>query len=155
MKKWLLVLVTGGIISILLTGCGQKTAEDHSGHTTPAAAHTGTYKDGTYTAKSSPDERGAVGEITVTIQQGKITQADYKGIQKDGKIKDVDYGKTNGKIENPEFYKKAQQGLKGAMTYGPRLVETQDLDKVDSISGATLSYKQFSEAGHKALDQAH
>lgn len=155
MRKWLLVLVTGGIISILLTGCGQKTAEDHSGHTTPAAAHTGTYKDGTYTAKSSPDERGAVGEITVTIQQGKITQADYKGIQKDGKIKDVDYGKTNGKIENPEFYKKAQQGLKGAMTYGPRLVETQDLDKVDSISGATLSYKQFSEAGHKALDQAH
>lgn len=155
MRKWLLVMITGAIMSILLTGCGQKTAEDHSGHISPAAAHTGTYKDGTYMAKSSPDERGAVGEITVTIQQGKITQADYKGIQKDGKIKDVDYGKTNGKIENPEFYKKAQQGLKGAMTYGPRLVETQDLEKVDSVSGATLSYKQFSEAGHKALDQAH
>jgi major membrane immunogen (membrane-anchored lipoprotein) len=96
-----------------------------------------------------------VGELTVTIQQGKITQADYKGIQKDGKIKDADYGKTNGKIENPEFYKKAQQGLKGAMTYGPRLLETQDLDKVDSVSGATLSYRQFTEAGHKALEQAH
>lgn len=156
MSKWLTVMITGVIMASLLTGCGQKSAEDHSGHTSPAAAvHTGAYKDGTYTAKSSPDERGAVGEITVTIQQGKITQADYKGIQKDGKVKDVDYGKTNGKIENPEFYKKAQQGLKGAMTYGPRLVEMQSLDKVDSVSGATLSYKQFSEAGHKALDQAH
>jgi len=156
MRKWLPVMISGTIMVIFLTGCGgQKAAEDHSGHTSPAAAHTTTYKDGTYTAKSSPDERGAVGEITVTIQQGKITQADYKGIQKDGKVKDVDYGKTNGKIENPEFYKKAQQGLKGAMTYGPRLVETQNLDMVDSVSGATLSYKQFTEAGHKALDQAH
>lgn len=152
MRKWLAVMAASTAMVILLTGCGQKkTAEDHSGHTTPAGA----YKDGTYTAKSSPDERGAVGEITLTIQQGKITQADYKGIQKDGKIKDADYGKTNGKIENPEFYKKAQQGLKGAMSYGPRLVETQDLDKVDSVTGATLSHKQFTEAGHKALDQAH
>lgn len=155
MKRKYILLMIGALTVSALTGCGQKAAEDHSGHANHASAHTGAYKDGTYTAKSSPDERGAIGEITLTIKEGKITQADYKGIQKDGKVKDVDYGKTNGKIENPEFYKKAQQGLKGAMSYGPRLIETQNLDKVDSVSGATLSYKQFTEAGHKALAQAH
>lgn len=153
MKKWLSVMLTGTVMAVLFAGCGHEVAVDHTNHKNHTS-HTNTYKDGTYTGTSSPDERGAVGQITLTIGQGKITQADYKGIQKDGKVKDIEYGKTNGKIENPEFYKKAQQGLKGAMTYGPKLVQTQDLDKVDSVSGATLSYKQFSEAGHKALDQA-
>lgn len=139
------------ILVLALVGCGQKATEDHSAHTD----HTKVYKDGTYKGTSSPDERGAVGELTLTIKEGKITQADYKGIQKDGKVKDMDYGKTNGKIENQEFYNKAQQALKGAMTYGPKLIVTQDLDKIDSVSGATLSYKQFGEAGHKALEQAH
>jgi major membrane immunogen (membrane-anchored lipoprotein) len=156
MRRLLAVLIASAMMAILLTGCGQKekAVEDHSGHTSPAATHSATYKDGTYTAQSTPDERGAVGELTMTIQQGKITQADYKGIQKDGKIKDADYGKTNGKIENQEFYNKAQHALKAAGTYAPKLLETQNVDKIDSISGATVSYKQFSEATKKALAQA-
>ncbi len=51
----------------------------------------------------------------------------------------------SGKIENPEFYQKMQQGVKGAAAYGPKLTETQDVDHVDSISGATVSHKQFTE----------
>lgn len=154
MKRNYILLMIGAVTVSLLTGCSQETTKEHSGHGGQAHAHAGIYKDGTYTAKSSPDERGAVGELTLRIEQGKITQADFKGIQKDGTIKDVDYGKTSGKIEIPVFYQKAQQALKGSLSYGPRLVETQDLDKVDSISGATLSHKQFSEAAHKALNQA-
>ena len=153
MRKYLPMIVVSSVMVLNFTGCGTKlVAEDHSTHV--SHSHTGVYKDGTYTATSSPDERGAVGEITLTIGQGKIVQAAYKGILKDGKVKDIEYGKTNGKIENSDFYKKAQQGLKGAMTYAPKLLDTQDFDKVDSISGATLSHKQFSEAGHKALTQA-
>lgn len=156
MRKWLSVILGLGM-AISVVGCGHEATEDHSGHANHATTHTGAYKDGTYIGRSDPDPdlRDAVGELTLTILNGKITQAEYKGIQKDGTVKDSDYGKTNGKIENREFYNKAQQALKGAMTYGPKLVETQDVDRVDSISGATLSYKQFREAGHKALDQAH
>lgn len=62
-------------------------------------------------------------------------------------MRDEDYGK----IENQEFYNKAQHALKAAGTYGPKLVEMQNMDKVDSLSGATVSYKQFSEATKKAL----
>jgi len=155
MKKWLAMMLSMGMV-LTLVGCGHETKEDHSEHVNQAAAHTGIYKDGTYIVKSDPDPdlRDAVGELTLTILNGKITQAEYKGIQKDGTVKDSDYGKTNGKIENREFYNKAQQALKGAMMYGPKLVETQDVDRVDSISGATLSNKQFRQAGHKALAQA-
>ena len=153
MKKCLTVVLAGTLIGLLLAGCGsQKDSTVHSDNS--HSGHTHSYKDGTYSAKSSSDERGAVGEITLTIQQGKITKADYKGLQKDGKIKDLEYGKTNGKIENAEFYKKAQQAVKGAATYAPKLLEMQNVEKVDSISGATVSYKQFSEAVKLALEQA-
>lgn len=154
MKKSLLMASLASVLlGLLLAGCGtqkESAVPSNSSHD----GHNHSYKDGTYTAKSSSDERGAVGEVTLTIQQGKITRADYKGIQKDGTIKDLEYGKTNGKIENLEFYKKAQQAVKGAAAYAPRLVETQAVEKVDSVSGATVSYRQFSEAAKLALEQA-
>ncbi len=152
MKKNTGLIILGAALTLLFTGCAkeQPAADQHAGHTVAPQA----YKDGTYTARSSADERGAIGEITITVQQGKITQAEFKGIQKDGKIKDSEYGKTNGKIENQEFYNKAQQAVKGTATYAPKLVAVQDLNKVDAVAGATVSYKQFLEAGQKALAQA-
>lgn len=150
MKKYAVLLVIAAMAVSLLTGCGGPRKDS------PAAAkeQAKSYKDGTYTAKSSPDERGAIGEITLVIEKGKISKADYKGIMKDGKIKDIDYGKTNGKIENQEFYKKAQNAVKAIPTYPAKLVETQDVAKIDAISGATVSYNQFAEAVKKALEQA-
>ncbi len=151
-QRALLVLI-GAMTFSLLTGCGSQSATEHSEHAGHEQAPPA-YKDGTYTATSSPDDKGAVGEVNLTVRQGKIVQADYRGIQKDGKVKDAEYGKTNGKIENEDFYSKAQKAVKGAATYGPKLVEAQDLAKVDAVSGATVSYQQFIESGHKALDQA-
>ncbi|MBP2634401.1 MAG: FMN-binding domain protein [Firmicutes bacterium] len=52
------------------------------------------------------------------------------------------------------LYMVAQHAVKGTATYAPKLVEVQSMDKVDAVSGATVSYKQFLEAGKKALDQA-
>jgi major membrane immunogen (membrane-anchored lipoprotein) len=141
----------GIAIASLLAGCGvsQKDTTNVKIQSTSIA-----YKDGTYTAKSSPDERGAIGEITLVIEKGKITKADYKGIMKDGKLKDQDYGKTNGKIENQDFYKKAQNAVKAMASYPVKLVETQSVDSIDAVSGATVSYQQFSETVKMALKQA-
>lgn len=151
MKKYAVVLVMLVLAVGLFAGCSSSPQKD-----SPAAAkeQVRSYKDGTYTAKSSPDERGAVGEITLVLEKGKIVKAEYKGIMKDGKIKDIDYGKTNGKIENQEFYNKAQNAVKAIPTYPAKLVELQDVAKIDAISGATVSYNQFAEAVKKALEQA-
>jgi major membrane immunogen (membrane-anchored lipoprotein) len=152
MKKWAAVLITGIAALSFFTGCG--SGEQKNSAPGSAKKPSSSYKDGAYTAKSSPDERGAVGEITLVIEQGKITKADYKGIMKDGKIKDAEYGKTNGKIENQDFYKKAQNAVKATAVYPVRLVETQSADIVDAISGATISYNQFKEAVKLALKKA-
>ncbi|HMM21382.1 MAG TPA: FMN-binding protein [Selenomonadales bacterium] len=145
MRKWITWLAAGMLAAGLLTGCsGTK-------ETSPAAK---SYKDGSYTARSSADDRGAVGEITLVVEQGRIVKADYKEIKKDGTIKDEDYGKTNGKIENQEFYNKAQHALKASATYPAKLVETQNPAAIDAISGATVSHRMFGEAAGKALQQA-
>lgn len=145
MRKWIIGIVAGVVATGALAGCSGTTSQVQKEQS---------YKDGTYTAQSSPDERGAVGEVTLVISNGKISKAEYKGIMKDGTVKGSDYGKTNGKIENQEFYNKAQRALRGTATYAPELVKTQAVDKIDAVSGATVSYNQFAEATEKALKAA-
>jgi major membrane immunogen (membrane-anchored lipoprotein) len=158
MKKWAFVLIAAVAAVSLLAGCGG-SQKDSAGNSKKDSVSNGKsqsheYRDGTYTAKSSPDERGAIGEITLVIEKGRITKADYKGIMKNGKLKDQDYGKTNGKIENQEFYRKAQIAVKAMPSYPAKLLETQSVDSIDAVSGATVSYRQFSEAVKAALKQA-
>lgn len=137
--------------ALLVSGCGSKDAKTS---VEPQLSSPTAYKDGIYTGQSQPDDRGAVGKVVITVQQGKIVKAEYQGLQKDGKVKDAEYGKTNGKIENQEMYDKAQKAVKAAASYGPKLVETQSVGKVDAVSGATVSYKQFVEAVGLALKNA-
>lgn len=113
-----------------------------------------TYKDGTYTGKSSGDDRGAYGEATITIQDTKITDCQYVTWQKDGSIKDENYGKVNGVISNQDYYDKAQLAVKAMKEYAEKLVEVQKLEDVDAISGATIAFDQFQEAVNDALDEA-
>lgn len=122
---------------LLLAGCTEKA-----------------YKDGTYSGKSSKDDRGAYGEATIIIKDNKITDCAYVTWQKDGTIKDENYGKVNGAISNQDYYDKAQRAVKAMKQYAQKLVEVQKLKDVDAISGATISYNQFTEAVNDALDKA-
>ena len=51
-------------------------------------------------------------------------------------------------------YKKAQTAVNAIKIYPQQLVETQDLSKVDAISGATISYGQFVETTRRAVEEA-
>ncbi len=107
-------------------------------------------KDGVYKAQSSKDERGAYGEITVNIKDGKIADCQFVTWQANGELKDENYAKS----AKPDFYKKAQIAVAAMKTYADELVTTGDPAKVDSISGASVSYEQFQEAAKAALSQA-
>ena len=72
---------------------------------------------------------------------------------KDGTVKGEDYGKTNGEIENKAFYNKAQAAVKANGEYAQALLQKQEISKVDGISGATISYKQFLEAAQDAFEK--
>ncbi len=112
-------------------------------------------KDGTYVGKSSADEKGETGQLTLTIENHKIVKSEYVGLNKDGSVKGENYGKNeDGSIGNKVYYNKAQHAVEVNGQYAQKLLETQELNKVDGVSGATVSYKQFFEAAQDALAQA-
>jgi major membrane immunogen (membrane-anchored lipoprotein) len=112
------------------------------------------YADGEYTGKSRTDEKGAYGETTITVEGGIITACEFVTWQKDGTAKGEDYGKVGGEIGNQEFYDKAQLAVRAMEQYANDLVEVQSPDKVDAVSGATVSHRQFVEAAKNALKAA-
>lgn len=98
------------------------------------------WEDGTYFGRSAPDERGYYGEIEVKIASGKITQVNYDEYDSEGKPKGEDYPYPAG----PNSHK----------DYEAKLVDTQDPEKVDAISGATETHGRFREAAMEALRRA-
>jgi major membrane immunogen (membrane-anchored lipoprotein) len=107
--------------------------------------------DGEYHGVSDVDDNGAYGDITITVADGKITDCAYVTYEKDGGVKDEDYGKVNGEISNPDYYQKAQLAVAAMQTYADELARTGNPQEVDAVSGATNSYDQFQEAVADAL----
>jgi len=131
MKK-LSISVVLVLLAVMLVACGAKL------------------QDGSYEGQSTPDSRGAYAVVKIEVKNGKITSAEFLQYNSDGSLKDENYGKTSGE----ENYKKAQEALEASKKYPEKLVETQNVDKVDSVTGATSSWKQFQEAAKDAVAKA-
>lgn len=146
MKKFFALICA----AILMTGCGSEKTQ------TPKPAQKSfdlsNAKDGTYTVESSLDDKLGKSVLTLTIQDGKIIAADFTGYDLFGNVKGEDYGSLTGK--DSADYRKAQIAVKAIKTYPAQLVETQNLNKVDAISGASISYSQFVETATTALTEA-
>lgn len=113
------------------------------------------YIDGNYSARSTiKDDWGGDAEITIIVKNGKIAECLFLGYEKDGTLKDENYGKVNGVIKNAGLYAITQNSVKQAALYGTKLVETQNLDEVEVLSGATVSYELFKNAAKTALEKA-
>ncbi|MDR0670222.1 MAG: FMN-binding protein [Treponema sp.] len=132
-----LALPALAIAVLLVGGCG-KTA----------------YKDGTYTGRSGEDDTGAWGEVTLTITGGKVSACEFVTWQRDGTVKDENYGKINGEISNRDFYDKAQLAVAAMKKYAADYQRTGNLNGVEAVSGATIAHNQFLEAVENALEQA-
>ena len=135
----------------LISGCG---GEDKNPPPKPAQnkINLDAAKDGIYTIESSRDEKLGNSTLTLTIKDKKIVAAEFTGYDLFGNVKDEDYGSLTGK--DSADYKKAQVAVKAIKIYPAQLVETQDLSKVDAISGATISYGQFVETTKRAVEEA-
>ncbi len=128
--------------SVLLTGC--VTAVDTN-------VRDGGHSDGTYAGRSEPDDDGSYGQVDLVIEGNDITAVTFTLRREDGSEKGEDYGMTNGKVVDVPTYEKAQAGIAAAPKYAAELVTSDDLDAVDAITGASLSYRQFQEAVTDAL----
>ena len=61
---------------------------------------------------------------------------------------------VDGEIKNQDYYNKAQKAIKGSEEYAKKIIGRINPEDVDSISGATYSYNQFTDAVYDALDKA-
>ena len=146
MKKSILVAMF--VLSLSVSACGNNNSDSKSNS---AQSEKITYKDGTYNGESTKDERGNMIKFEIEVKDSAITNVKVQNLNGEGKEKDKDYGKDTN---NEGLYKQAQNSLVGTATYGPKLIETQDIEKVDAVSGATMSNVAFKEAVKNALESA-
>ena len=100
----------------------------------------GQWKDGTYTARTDTDDHGYYGEIEIVIRDARIAEVEFAEKDQEGNPKGEDYPYPLG----PE----------SAERFEEQLIETQDPDEVDNITGATQTWERFKQVAKEALEQA-
>ena len=146
MRKIFLIICA----AMLMTGCGEEAQAPLK--SAPNKINLDAAKDGVYIVESSRDENFGNGTLTLTIKDKKIIAAEFTGYDIFGKVKDADYCSLLGK--DNDDYKRAQAAVVAIKIYPAQLAETQDLSKVDTIAGATISYNQFVETVKRAVKEA-
>ena len=110
------------------------------------------YNDGTYEGKSQVLDANVDGdgycEVTITVKDGKISDAKMAAYLPDGTPKDKNYGKDGAN------YAIAQKAVSAGDEYVSVLLQTGAIDAVDTVSGATYLHDQFVEATKDALSKA-
>ena len=141
------IINTGVVLLALAVGAAATSCSSNSNTS---------YKDGTYSGRSSDfeeDESGngsGYGEVEIEIKDNKITACTFKMYELDGTLKDDQYGADLSK----ENRLKAQKAVQSAQRYADLLVKSGSVDDIDAISGATISYNEFKEAVKDALSKA-
>ncbi|MDR2402709.1 MAG: FMN-binding protein [Spirochaetaceae bacterium] len=121
----------------------------------PVSCGKASYRDGVYSGRSGEDDTGAWGEVRLTIAEGRVADCSFVTWQKDGTVKDEDYGKINGEISNRIYYQKAQLAVEAMGKYAADYVKAAgDIKAIEAVSGATIAYNQFIEAVEDALEEA-
>ncbi|MCR4436227.1 MAG: FMN-binding protein [Clostridiales bacterium] len=107
------------------------------------------YKDGTYKVEfDNFDSHGWKAQLEIGIKDSKIVNVKYDYVNKEGKLKTQDQAYNDSMKAktgtNPVIYTKTLQD---------QLIEKQDISKVDAVSGATESTKNFHEMAKVILEQ--
>ncbi len=106
-------------------------------------------KDGTFVGEVK-GEGSSKTVVELVIKDKKIVACVLESYDKEGKIKGRDYGSDSGEAN----YALAQKAVQGMQKYPEMLIKTQNVDDIEAVSGATISYKQFKEAAKEAIKHA-
>lgn len=150
-KSKLLVLFLVALLVIFATvGCRPEETPDPTPPPAqdPAPENGMTYEDGSYTGESEVDDRGWKGVVEIVVEDGNITEVNFDELDEEGgrKSENEDYNqrwKEQSDISADEAYP----------AYEDALIETQDIDEVDVITGATSTFGKFVKAVENALEQ--
>ncbi|OPA76961.1 FMN-binding protein [Paenibacillus selenitireducens] len=168
MKKLSVILMTTALVIGLLAGCGAKsddkaatdntTSTEQTTNDNDSAAKQGAYADGTYYAEQPEFAEGWKYAVTLKVEGGKITEANWNGINeaagpdkktlsKEGKYPMKEKG--GALAEWHEEAQKAEQFL--IEKQDPKAITTNADGKSDAVSGVTITVAPFAELAEKAL----
>ncbi|HLS53330.1 MAG TPA: FMN-binding protein [Tissierellaceae bacterium] len=133
MKKNKFIFIIFCVLSLVLTACTGKDKIE--------------YRDGSFDAEAEPDENGWKGQISIKVEGGKIAKVDYDEIDSAGekKSKDTDYAKameSSSGVTPADAFKQLEEAL----------INSQDPDKIEAVSGATASSASFKKLAKEVLE---
>ena len=113
------------------------------------------YKDGVYEGQSQHiyKDEPYWGKVQIMIEYGRFTLVSFM-------IRDTNLHETFNQFYEkhfekiPEYVEQCRNDWKGVQTYPGKLLERQNLNKVDATSGATWSYNIFKASADSALKKA-
>jgi major membrane immunogen (membrane-anchored lipoprotein) len=182
MKKKTVLILISSLLFLFVTGCGNKANKDTvatdtnasptstptvtsmptepadiaasaSKVTTAPDVSASAYKDGTYEVKTDNDSEGYYTKATVIIENGKITLADW--CIYDSLRDDMPFDENYYTVFDDEIYQQqSKDDYSGSRDYTSEYIETQDLNQVDAVSGATWTNEHFKTVIKLALLEA-
>ena len=89
-------------------------------------------------------------DITSKCPIASRTVTEVEALDDDGNVKDAHYGEGSSEAN----FRMAQTALQGIGEYPKKLIESQNVDGIDAVSGATVSLLDFRNAVKQALEEA-
>lgn len=133
MKRILLFFLALLLAAALLTACGGGTG----------------LKDGYYTAQAAEFNHGWKEYITIMVKGGSIVSVEYNAENPSGFIKSWDNAYMQNMLHTSGTYPNEYTRF-----YAAQLLERQEADRIDALSGATSSYGSFQKLAAAVLEQA-
>lgn len=127
--------IIGSVLLVCVVLCGCKDARG--------------YKDGYYTAQMAEYSHGYKEYVCILIKNNHIISVEFNAKDCSGYIKSWDNGYMNRMKSVTGTYPNEY-----TRTYAGRLVERQDIEKVDAVAGASNSGKNFVKLVRAALQNA-
>jgi major membrane immunogen (membrane-anchored lipoprotein) len=152
MKKILFLFVLGPLVLILSSSYKEIHRRQRDSVLQDTLA---TYRDGIWEgiSRASYTEEPYWGIARMTIKGGRVTGISF--MIRDSALHETFDAKYEKHFEgNPDFIEQSRNDWKGVQNYPGRLLEYQDIKKVDAMSGATWSYDIFRAAVEDALKKA-
>jgi major membrane immunogen (membrane-anchored lipoprotein) len=114
------------------------------------ADSSGTHPDGTVRGKYAFEYEPYLTTVDLKFIKGKIV--DVTWVIRDT-VRNVPFDAAYERFMggNAYYVRQCRLDWKGSRTYGPRLIQTQNLDSVDAVTGATWTHMLFKRAVQDAL----
>jgi major membrane immunogen (membrane-anchored lipoprotein) len=114
---------------------------------------TGVYKNGSYEGKTAKDNEGYNALALIEVKKGLIATVAWK-IYDNNLKRYFDSTYEEVYTGNALYIQQCRDNMKGMVAYGPSLIQTQSIDSVEAITGATWCYNKFKQVVKITLKDA-